>query len=340
LKLATIELVTAVTPHSNADALDFVHVLGYDCIVSRGSFAAGDRVVLIQPDTVLPNDRAWCAETLKYTSKGRVKAARLRGQWSMGLVMPLSILPDCIRLAPFDAEGCEVSGDLGITKYEPPLPQNQDAKGGLPFGIPKTDEDRWQNIRDLGDLEGELVDVTLKIDGSSFTAFCVLPADSGQEEVAVGICSRSLEMKMDEGATNQWLEAARMTNVVAKLRDYCLFHGVSLALRGEVYGTGIQSMAVNPHSRKPRGVAFFSVWNVRERRYEGPSDPHYLFNVCEALCLPNVPVMHRDAPLTADLIRRYDSELEAINGEPFEGVVVRGKFGSFKVVNKHYDSKK
>lgn len=231
MKLATIELVTAVTPHSNADALDFVHVLGYDCIVSRGSFAVGDRVVLIQPDAVLPNDRAWCAEALKYTSRGRVKAARLRGQWSMGLVMPLSTLPFGLSEC---AEGIEVSEQLGVTKYEPPPPRNQDAKGGLPFGIPKTDEDRWQNIRDLRALEGELVDVTLKIDGSSFTAFCVLPADSGQAEVATGICSRSLEMKMDEGATNQWLEVARMTNVVARLRDYCLDRGVSLAIRGEV----------------------------------------------------------------------------------------------------------
>ena len=99
-------------------------------------------------------------------------------------------------------------------------------------------------------------------------------------------------------------------------------------------------MKVNPHSRKPRGVAFFSVWNVREHRYEAPGDPHYIFNVCASLNLPHVPVLHHDAPVTADLIRRYDSELETIDGEPFEGVVMRGSFGSFKVMSKKYDSQK
>jgi len=37
---------------------------------------------------------------------------------------------------------------------------------------------------------------------------------------------------------------------------------------------------------------------------------------------------------------RYGDELEALNGQPFEGVVVKGQGFSFKVINKYYDSKK
>jgi RNA ligase (TIGR02306 family) len=89
MKLASIETIKTVEQHSNADALDIVTVLGYRCIVGRGAFSQGDKVVLIQPDTVLP-DEPW-AEMFRKRSN-RVKACRLRGEWSYSIVLPLSIL--------------------------------------------------------------------------------------------------------------------------------------------------------------------------------------------------------------------------------------------------------
>lgn len=337
--LATIEKIAEVQKHPNADALDIVKVLGYDCIVRRDSQKEGDEVVFIQPDTVLPVDRPWAADLLKYTSRGRVKAARLRGAWSMGIILPASVLQEVAPGYRVLEVGDDVSGLLGVVKYEPPAPKNLAAKGGLPFGIPKTDEPRWQSLRDVP--WGAPVDVTLKIDGSSFTAYCALPGVHPGEEPVLGVCSRSLELKLDESeGTNAWLEAARLTNVLDRLRAYCVEQGVSLALRGEVYGPGVQVTGCNPHCRRPRGVAFFSVWNIQERRYEGRCDAHYFERVCEALDLPAVPILERSVPLTEELVRYYGDDLDAFGGEMFEGVVLKGDDFSLKVVNKAYDAKK
>lgn len=333
--LATIRRIAEIRPHPNADRLEIAHVQGYDCIVAKDAHAAGELIVFIEPDAVLPVAE-WTAGVYGYTSKGRVKAAKLRGQWSMGLVMPKEILAGTGPL-PDPVDGAEVAERLGIIKYEAPLPKDLKAKGALPFGIPKTDEERWQNLDSLP--FGIEVDVTLKIDGSSFTAYCALPGIHAGAEPVVGVCSRSLDLKLDAEITNPWLEAARLTGVLDKLGAFCAAEGVSLALRGEVYGAGVQSMAVNPHCRRPRGVAFFSVWNIGARRYEDPAGPFGYKTLCAVLGLEAVPTIER-AELTPELLTRYGDELESLDGEPFEGVVLKAGGWSCKVVNKWYDSKK
>ena len=91
MKLASIERILEVLKHPNADALDIVKVLGYQCIVKKDQYKVGDLVVFIQPDTVLP-DAEWSAF---YKSKSnRVKAIKLRGSWSMGIVESLGIVPE------------------------------------------------------------------------------------------------------------------------------------------------------------------------------------------------------------------------------------------------------
>jgi RNA ligase (TIGR02306 family) len=340
--LATIERIESIHPHPNADSLEFARVLGYDCIVRRGQHSAGDRVVFIQPDAMLPGDLAWAAEVVKYTkSGGRVRATRLRGEWSMGLVMPVAILGE--DYDPGCDLGTEVCDELGIVPYEAPLPRDLKAKGALPFGIPKTDEDRHQNLgRNLERWIGEEVDVTLKIDGSSFTAYCALPGDHPGDDVATGVTSRTLDLKLLDDATNHWIEAARATNVLELLKGYCQRHQVSLALRGEVFGPGVQVLGHNPHCRLERGVAFFSVWNIRDRRYEGRGSRHYFARVCEELSLPAVPILEGGVPLSKEILAHYAKELEVEpgSGNPFEGVVIKGADFSFKVINYHYDAKK
>jgi hypothetical protein len=51
--------------------------------------------VIIQPDTVLP-DESW-AEMFKKRGN-RVKAIRLRGHFSFGIVMPLTVLENCGKI--------------------------------------------------------------------------------------------------------------------------------------------------------------------------------------------------------------------------------------------------
>ncbi len=339
MKLASIELVDKIIPHGNAESLEIAEVSGYKCIVPIGQFSVGQAVVLIQPDTVLP-DKPW-AEVFRKRSS-RVKAMKLRGVWSFGIALS----PFAVTDSAFSSEqlkrwlmpvniGKDISAEIGVVKYEPPLPQDLSAMGYLPTGLPKTDEERYQNLS--GSLPfGEQVDVTLKIDGQSATYFCRKTQDGEWE---TGVCSRSLLIKPE--ADNHYTRIDKKHNILTKLKQYCSHNDVSLALRGEIYGSGIQALDVNPHSKLPVDFAAFSIWNMDTMRYEGPNDLHYYSKVANAFAvpIPTVPLVET-AELTPELIEKYSSGIDKINGQRFEGVVMKCRDMTFKVINLSYDERK
>lgn len=335
MKLASIELISDIQPHPNADKLELAKVLGYTCIIEKGRYLAGAAVVLIQPDTVLP-DKPW-AEVFK--KKGnRTKAIKLRGVWSFGIVMsPYEIMDAFFFVDQFgklkDNIGKEVSHLIGVTKYEAPQPQQLDAKGHLPFGLGKTDEERYQNILDLP--FGEVVNATLKIDGQSATYYCHKDRQTG--EWTTGICSRSLEMKPE--CSNNYTRINDKYDILNKLMSYCKARDVSLALRGEIYGNNIQGHGNNPHAKMPLDFAAFSVYNFDTFQYENTADEHNYQNVCGAMWLPMVPTVF-SGRLTPELIKHYAEDISEIDGKPFEGVVIKHSTGSFKIINLSYDSGK
>jgi RNA ligase (TIGR02306 family) len=343
MKLASVELVKEIKPHSNADSLEIAVVLGYECIVPIGKFSPGQAVVLIQPDVVLP-DAPW-AEVFRARSN-RVKAMKLRGVWSFGIVLSVFDIVDHNSrgsaqlkrwLLPINI-GKDISEEIGVAKYEPPAPKSLDAAGHLPSSMPKTDEERYQNLTDSLPY-GEHVDVTLKIDGQSATYFCIRDANA-EGGWRTGICSRSLEIKPE--CNNNYTLAERKYNILEKLKNYCTYHNVSLALRGEVYGQGIQAFDANPHSKLPLDFAAFSVWNHDTLAYEGPNDPHYYEKVAAATVgeIPVVPMVERQVVLTSELIEKYARGIDKIEGKRFEGVVIKHSLGSFKVINLSYDERK
>lgn len=224
--------------------------------------------------------------------------------------------------------GLDIGELLGITKHIPPVVQDLDAKGNLPFGIFKTDESNWQRVDFIP--YGEIVDVSLKIDGSSMS----VAYKNGQ----TAICSRSLELKPEYD--NNYTKIAKKFSLLEKLTAYCQKHNVNLCLRGEIHGQGIQNFKHNPHSKGELSFALFSVLNLDTLKYENKGSSHYFLNVAKELDIPAVPVLESDVVLTKELVKRYDEELEKINGQPFEGCVVKGKDFSFKIINKHFDSLK
>jgi RNA ligase (TIGR02306 family) len=329
MKLATIELIKDVRKHPNADSLDIVKVLGYECIVKLGQYRAGDKIVFIQPDSVLP-DRPWAAF---YKAKSnRVKAIKLRQAWSEGVVESLSNT----GLGDDLGEGTDVTDALGVIKYEAPQPQDLSAKGGLPFGICMTDEERINNLGDGEIPWGQKVDVTLKIDGQS--ASYLYKLGEGGEESQFCIIGRTLEYKAD--AENNYSRNAAIYDIKNKLERFCMDNNISLAVRGESHGGGIQKHNNNYHSRLPLQIAFFSTWLVDERRHARKGHPLYIFDLAARLGIPTVPLLERDVVLTPELVKKYMEDLREVNGQPFEGVVIQHEKGSFKILSKDYDSKK
>ncbi len=334
---ASLQRIKSVEYHNNADSLDVARVLGYKAIVKRDQYKTDDLIVFIEPDTVLP-DVPW---TAFYRAKSnRVKAIRLRGVWSMGII-------ESVANVGYDGpltEGLDISEILGVTKYDPPAPQDLNVSGPYGFGIPKTDEERYQGLESLP--YGELCDVTLKIDGQSWSALyrqhtdiAMDGADSSIENIedkAIG--GRSFLYKLD--CDNNYTRNERKYQVLDRLSAFCRERGTSLCIRAESYGNGIQKGVHNPHSRHPLDLAFYSTWLIDERRYARKGDPFYIFDIAPLMGLPTVPVLEKDVILTPELIAKYDEGIETIAGQPFEGVVINWSGGSFKIINKAYDAKK
>lgn len=336
---ATIEYVSNVTKHPNADKLDLCQVLGFQCVTKRDQFKDGDKVIYVRPDTVFPL-ADWAIEYRKYSPK-RIKAIRLRGVYSEGVIIPFSAIPEDLRQQIENFEvGDTVAEILGITHYQEPEPQDQSAKGGLPFGIPKTDEERFENMKFLP--FGEVVDLQLKIDGQSCSYYYDV------ETKTFGVLGRSLELKYkvenEAGeeviANNKYVENIGIYDIENKLREFCEREQVSLTIRGESYGQGIQGGEHNPHASMNKGWAMFSVFLTKEHVYAEKGHKYYFKNVAAAMGLPIAPMIAEDIVLTPEIVKYYSEEITQLDGKNFEGVVVKTEDTSFKIINKYYDSLK
>lgn len=240
--LATIETITGVRPIDGADAIEAVTVRGWVVVTKKGEYQPGDRCVYIEIDSFLPVDDerfAFLAPRGTKTFDGRLghvlKTAKLRGTISQGLVI------DDID-ASLDV-GADVTEQLAIVKYEPPVPAELagDVVGPFPTRfVAKTDAERVQNLSDhFDDLyrDGDWV-ATEKVDGSSMTVI----NDNG----TIRVCSRNWELA-DTDNNTLWTVAKR--DVVAWLAP-------GMWVQGELYGEGIQA---NGLGRRGHHFAVFGV---------------------------------------------------------------------------------
>lgn len=321
MPFASIKKIDKIEIHPNADSLVIAKLGGWNCIVKKNQFQEGELVCFIETDVVLP-EKNWSAF---YRSKSsRTKAIKLRSIFSEGIVEKLQTVE---YTGPIE-EGRDISNDIGVIKFEPPIPRELNAKGLLPLGILKTDEERFQNLEKLP--IGESYDATLKLDGTSFSCYY-------KDENNFGVCGRTLEYKLD--CINNYTVIEKKYDIINKLREFNRKHGVAICLRGEIFGGGVQKGKHNPHSQLPLDVAFFSVWLIDERRYARKGDEFYFINVCAELGLPTVPLLESGI-FEESIIKKYSEDLTQIDGKNFEGVVVNTSSDSFKIINKYYDSLK
>jgi len=103
-KLATIETISEVLPHNNADLLELVKVRGWQVVIRKGEFKQGDLVVFCEIDSWIPNELA------PFLSKGnepreyegekgeRLRTVRLRGEISSGLILKITDLWEIVEI--------------------------------------------------------------------------------------------------------------------------------------------------------------------------------------------------------------------------------------------------
>ena len=331
------------------ERLVFAYVKNFKSLVPRESHYVGEPVIFIEPDSVLP-DESW-AETYKKYAPKRVKPIKLRGFLTEGIILGIKDIPSDL-LATGVQEGGYVDGDdvsflLGITKYEPPLPVEENAVGGLPYWLSKTDEIRWEHLP-LEAVVGSKRLITLKIDGSS----CTFVIYRG-EGMAIHVYSRSLEYE-DDGSTRYSQVLDKELQCGIKLRDELADEAneffmsdentEAVVFRGELYGANIQKRGMNPHASEPLSWACYHT---------------YVYNNAELIEQPLTKLFCESAGVEIVVPCMYlNVDEEFINGimdgaalriapEAYEGVVInfppyyyRGRMvSSCKVINKVYDSK-
>jgi RNA ligase (TIGR02306 family) len=153
----------------------------------------------------------------------------------------------------------DISERLGIQKWEAPIPASLsgDVEGVFPTVVPKTDQERIQNLtEELKTWQSNSAftwEVTEKLDGSSMTVFV--------HDDRVGVCSRNWALK--ETAGNTLWAVARREQLIEKVRQT----GRNLALQGELIGEGIQGNAYNV---KGQDFRLFDIYDIDRGEYLGP----------------------------------------------------------------------
>lgn len=228
-KLVTLRKVSSVSPIPGADNIEKVSVDGWDVVAKKGEFRPGDIGVYFEIDSWVPNAVAPFLtkpgkepSVYEGVSGERLRTVKLRGQVSQGLLLPLSAL-----------EQVDLSSAFGVTKWERPFTGPGLAgspRGNFPSSIPKTDQERVQNMP-LSVLSSHSWHVTEKLEGSSMTCYLI--------DGVFGVCSRNIDLKEEEG--NTFWKVARMCNVEKTLREVAMSYGIThLAIQGELIGPGIQ----------------------------------------------------------------------------------------------------
>jgi RNA ligase (TIGR02306 family) len=294
-KLASVKPITYIKPIEGADAIECAIVDGgWPVVIRKGEYKVGDIAVYFEIDSWVPHELA------PFLSKGqepreyngvkgeRLKTIKLRGQVSQGLLLPL----ECLGSIANDVSvGEDVSHILNIQKWEPPIPAQLQGtmKGNFPHFIPKTDQERCQNLRKeiFEEHEGETYEVTLKLDGSSTTIYV--------KDGEVGVCSRNIDLKETEG--NSFWKAARDQNIIEPLLELSKEKGEEYAIQGELIGEGIQG---NPEKLKGQRFYLFDIYSITEGRYFEPFERYTVLDQLRMLGadVEHVPIIDQHVFLT------------------------------------------
>jgi RNA ligase (TIGR02306 family) len=256
-----------IEKHPGADTLAITEVDGRPCIVRLGEYAPGDLAVYVPIDSLVPVADARFA-FLKPNAAGaaRIKAMRLRGVFSMGLL----VKPDADM-----AEGDEVRERMGIEVYEP------DASRGH-GSIPSSGAERDPGILPVYDVEsarkyrhllvdGEEVVLTEKVHGAN--------ARFVWHDDRLWVASRN-QFKLPDEA-DLWWSLAISYGLAEKLREF-----PGIAIYGEAFGQ-VQDLK---YGRDDHALVLFDALDIATRRW---LDYDAFLRLAAALDIPTAPELYR-----------------------------------------------
>ncbi|MCL6671347.1 RNA ligase (ATP) [Streptomyces panaciradicis] len=316
----TAEVLT-VHEHPNADALELAQVGLYRAVVAKGAYRTGEAAVYIPEQAVLPAgliEELGLTGRLAGTKADRVKAVRLRGELSQGIVCRPKALAD-VDLTRAAAEGTDFAEVLGITKWVPPIPptMNGDVESA-PELLPWVDIENIQRFPDVF-APGEAVVLTEKLHGSA----CLLTyaADEGRVYVSSkGFGAKSLALKEDP--RNLYWRAVHGHGVAEVAKRLAGRLGARrVGIFGEVYGAGVQDLTYGADGRRESlGYAVFDVCAEIDGAVRWLDATELLDGE-----LPLVPRLY-EGPYDVERVLEIASGRETVSGRGLhlrEGVVIR-----------------
>lgn len=228
--------VESVVPHPNADRLDIVPYNYYQAVTQKGRFSPGDQAIYIPEGSLLPPELLE-KEEITYLAgplKNRVKAVRLRGILSQGILL---------KASDYDTtDHCNLASRLNITKYEPPVPDsfvgNAKTKGGLPGLLLNYD---IENFKKYGRHipQGAPFSITEKLHGTCLQVAYLVGQSDLDDGVAVtskGLGARGIHLTEDKGG-NLYLKTAYSLGLDKAVRNLGKSFGYRrVILLGEIYG--------------------------------------------------------------------------------------------------------
>lgn len=243
--------------------------------------------------------------------------------------------------------GADVTKVLKVEHYDEVKEQLQpamgnpicaDALGKFPSDyIPKTDEERIQNLGDWFEkMKGRVWQVSCKHDGTSCTIAFSPTIDFDNPNI---VCSRNLRLKHEtaDGKIPVYWQVAEKYGIIDKLGDLFV-GGLEYAIQGEVVGPGI-----NKCKNKETEYKFlcFRIWDIKNQKWV---NPQATVELCKKLQIPHVQIVKDDFAFFDEITTMEDAlkfaEGKTAEGHEREGIVCKtvdhGPFASFKVVSNRY----
>lgn len=365
-KLVSIRRISEILPIEGADFIATAIVDGWQVIVKKTEFNINDCCVFFEIDSLLPIETRYkfLGKTTKngYNTGYRLRTMKLRGVLSQGLALPLRMFPE-IEHPKF---GQEVTELLKVVKYEEDFITTNPSAGGLKVGdsqgkfpsfIPKTDQERIQNLLTYFSIHANTeFEETLKLDGSSCTMYCIETSPTIWQRIKLifgvsynnkkfGVCSRNLEIKPTDNFTKTFDNNGKPSTYsqsdfwyVAQKYNVAQNLPVGFAIQGELIGPKIQS---NHEKVTDLEYYVFDIYDIVEQRYLTPAERHHMMT--ETLQqVPHVPVISTTTKILST--RSLQSLLAHVEGESMhpdtvsEGRVYKSTDGqiTFKVISNEY----
>ena len=343
-KLATIRKIDNLLPIEGADLIVTAVIDGWTVVVKKNEFTVGGLCVYFEIDSFLPDGNpAWQHLVEKHTrmfegNRGhRLKTVRLRGQLSQGFAASTNIVNDDAIFTDMNV-GLDVSDILNIKKYEAPIPGQLagQVRGNFPGFIPKTDQERCQNLGHdifIKNIDSRY-EVTMKMDGTSFTAY--------NRDGETGVCGRNWELQVnDDNASNTLVRMFVDSGLQAALHEF----GLNYAVQGELMGPAIQG---NREAFTAARLFIFDIYDINGGCYLSPEDRHRVITELwnrglNRDVVQHVPVMSMGVTMAELGITNVQELLKFAEGPSFvhpvrEGLVFKRVDGgfSFKAISNAF----